>query len=95
MAPGASYQHDFVTAYCERQRGEGVMAIANRLREEEAMDARLAVKAMQTGKDPSFYLTEAGRFRATRYEYQATGDILRDLNAARLIELRRRTGRAA
>ena len=91
MAPFAI---DFVARFCERNRGQGTHGMSNLLSGEESINARLAVKAMQTGEDPSFYLEEAGLCRATKYEFKATGDILRDLNAERLVELRRRTGRS-
>lgn len=87
----------FVTKYCERYRGEGCYGIANRLRESEDMDARLAVQALQTRgiDDAAYYLEEAALTRATRYEYEATGRALSDLQAERLEELRRRTGRSS
>lgn len=97
MAPAMYGPEHFVTALCERRRGEGCYGIANRLRESEDLDARLAVATLQTrGLDAaSFYLEEAALTRATRYEYEATGEILHELNADRLAELRRRTGAAA
>jgi hypothetical protein len=85
-----TYTERYVTGFCERQRGEGCHGVGNLLREEEAMNARLAVQAIQTGQDPTFYLEEAGLCRATRYEYQATGNVLSELQAERLAELRRR-----
>lgn len=90
----AAYSHDFITALVERSRGEGCHGIGNRLREEESLAARLAVEALQTGRDAAFFIEEAGRCRAMRYEFAATGDVLSELNAERLEELRRRTGSA-
>ena len=95
MAPAKYGPKYFVTAFCERYRGEGCHGIANRLRESESLDARLAVAAMQThGLDAaSYYLEEAALTRATRYEFAATGDALADLQRDRLADLRLRTGR--
>jgi hypothetical protein len=84
------YTERYIADFCERQRGEGCHGIGNQLRREEDMNARLAVQAIQTGQDPTFYLEEAGLRRATRYEYAATGDALSALQAERLAELRRR-----
>ena len=85
-----TYTERYVADLCERQRGEGCHGIGNQLRREEDLNARLAVQAIQTGQDPTFYLEEAGLCRAARYEYQATGDALSELNAERLAELRQR-----
>lgn len=85
-----AYTERYVADFCERQRGEGCHGIGNQLRREEDLNARLAVRAIQTGQDPTFYLEEAGLYRATRYEYAATGDALSDLQTERLTELRRR-----
>lgn len=95
MAPAAFESQDFVTRYVERNRGAGCSGIANLLREQEALDARLAVQSMQTGHDATWYLEQAARARATRYEFAATGADLEQLYAERLAELRRRTGAAA
>lgn len=85
-----AYTERRVADLCERKRGEGCHGIGNQLRREEDLNARLAVQAIQTGEDPTFYLEEAGLCRATRYEYAATGNLLSELNTERLEELRRR-----
>lgn len=68
-----------------------VWDIAMAAREEEGFNARLGVRAIQSGRrDPAWYLEEAGRQRAVRYEFEATGRALAPLWDARLAELKQR-----
>lgn len=60
-------------------------------RDDEGFSARLGVRAIQTGhRDPNWYFEDAGRQRALRYEFEATGRLLAPLWDARLAELEQR-----
>lgn len=61
-----------------------VWGIASDIERNESGYARLAVWAIQNGNDATFFIERAGRLRAERYEFEATGDIISDMSDARL-----------
>jgi hypothetical protein len=68
-----------------------VWSIANKASDEEGQYAALGVKALQSGRrDSAWFFEEAGRRRAVRYEFEATGRALAPLWHERLAELRQR-----
>lgn len=61
------------------------------LRHQESLNARLAVQAIQNGRDPSWFIEQAGTLRAERYECEGTANILRPLLDERIDNLMSRT----
>jgi hypothetical protein len=45
-------------------------------RNQEGVLAALGVKKLQQGKDAGYFFAEAAEYRALRYEYRATADIV-------------------
>jgi hypothetical protein len=60
-----------------------VWSRASEARREEGSWAAIGVARMQRGEDPSGCFERAAAFRAERYEFEATGDIVQPLVDAR------------
>lgn len=65
---------------------------ANEATEREQQAAAWGVQDMQRGREDAarFFFELAAKHRAEAQEFRATGDVIQDLCAARLVELRRR-----
>lgn len=70
-----------------------VWSLATHERNEQCGYAALAVHAIQSGKDPHWYMERAAQHRATMHEFLATGDIISPLLDERIAARRNRDAR--
>ncbi|WP_159702518.1 hypothetical protein [Arthrobacter sp. 18067] len=55
----------------------------NEARLEEGHYAALGPQCLQAGRNPDYFFDRAGLYRAERYDFEATGDIIGPLRDAR------------